>query len=98
MYEMYLWVVDPRQVAFLCSCKEKLPKETRPGRCAARKERERCPALLANPEREPNSPAAKTSPLGLKHRRAQSTGSGCGARLALRGSNGNSNCNCNRKP
>ena len=25
-----LWVVDPRQVAFLCSCKEKLPKESTP--------------------------------------------------------------------
>jgi hypothetical protein len=26
----YLWVADPRQVPFLCSCKEKEPKETRP--------------------------------------------------------------------
>ena len=26
----YLWVADPRQVSFLCSCKEKKPKESTP--------------------------------------------------------------------
>src|SRR3989344_9090552 len=26
----YLWVADPRQVPFLCSCKEKEPKESTP--------------------------------------------------------------------
>ncbi|OGI68882.1 MAG: hypothetical protein A2W18_08550 [Candidatus Muproteobacteria bacterium RBG_16_60_9] len=44
-----------------------------------------CSVLLANAEREPNSPAAKTSPLGLEHRLANSLGVGSGARLALRG-------------
>jgi len=30
MYEMYLWVADPRQVPFLCLPKEKEPKEKAP--------------------------------------------------------------------
>ncbi len=61
----------------------------------SRDSRERCPALLANPEREPNSPAAKSTPLGLEHRLANSLGVGCGARLALRGLNCNYNSNYN---
>jgi hypothetical protein len=36
-----------------------------PGRFARVKSTRGYPALLANPERETNSPAAKTSPLGL---------------------------------
>jgi hypothetical protein len=30
MMKDYLWVADPRQVPFLCSCKEKEPKESTP--------------------------------------------------------------------
>ena len=86
MYEMYLWVVDPRQVAFLCSCKEKLPKEsTPPSLRRSRIARERFPALLGQAAREPNSPAAKDSPLGLEHRLAKPRVLSCGARLALGG-------------
>jgi len=33
----------------------------------------------------------RTTPLGLEHGRAKTTGSGCGARLALRGLNSNGN-------
>ena len=29
-FKCYLWVADPRQVPFLCSCKEKEPKESTP--------------------------------------------------------------------
>jgi hypothetical protein len=29
-FKTYLWVADPRQVPFLCSCKEKEPKESTP--------------------------------------------------------------------
>jgi len=29
-FKGYLWVADPRQVPFLCSCKEKEPKESTP--------------------------------------------------------------------
>jgi hypothetical protein len=38
---VYLWVADPRQVPFLCSCKEKEPKESTP------RSRLPLPALLA---------------------------------------------------
>ena len=89
-----LWVADPRQVAFLCLAKEKLPKERRP-RSLRRPliiipspasggglGRGRCPAPLGKAAREANSPAAKDSPLGIKHRLANARVLSCGGRFA----------------
>src|SRR3990167_6147235 len=59
----YLWVADPRQVPFLCSCKEKEPKESTP------RSRRILLALLAGIGARLNSPGAKYAP------RAQTRGS-----------------------
>src|SRR3990172_6548484 len=56
VYEINLWVVDPRQVPFLCTAKEKEPKE-RPPPSRRRATSARCPALLRKIECETNSPA-----------------------------------------
>ncbi|SRR5258706_2736941 len=59
------WLTHGKVLSF-ASPKESTQRKGDPGRCAARKERERCPALLANTAREPNSPA------GEKHARSGS--------------------------
>ena len=86
---MNLWVVDPRQVAFLCSCKEKLPKESTPPSLRPHKRRRGYPALLAKPGPLANSPSERNSRFGLKQRERTTPGFCCGARLALGGSNNN---------
>src|SRR3990167_9301562 len=77
----YLWVADPRQVPFLCSCKEKEPKESTPR--SARRLR-RFPPFLAPPGarqlagRTPRASGSNTGSL-------KSSRWGCGTRRALRG-------------
>src|SRR6266481_8562976 len=106
-----LAVPEPRSAYFLLLVQEKVRKEkdtpvAAPPQlllfpspaCGGGLGGARFPALLTAPGRSPNSPAAKNTPLGLEHGRAKTTGSGCGARLALRGLNSNGNCNCNRTP
>jgi hypothetical protein len=56
----YLWVADPRQVPFLCSCKEKEPKESTP------RSRRLLLALLAKIGARLTCRAQNTR-LGLKH-------------------------------
>src|SRR3989344_6040443 len=58
--DTYLWVADPRQVTFICSRKEKSPKENAPR--SARK----LPPFLTPPGARPTRRARSTR-LGLKH-------------------------------
>jgi hypothetical protein len=99
MFNGYLWVVDPRQVTFLCLAKEKSPKEKRPRSLRPREIHARVPcAPRQRRARAELAGGVKATPLGLEHRLATTPGIGSGARLALRGLNSNSNYNSNRKP
>jgi hypothetical protein len=80
----YLWVADPRQVPFLCSCKEKEPKESTPR--SARRFTRRSGPLRSSPHRALAQLAGRTlrasgsNTVSLKNSRC-----GCGTRRALRG-------------
>ena len=75
--DSYLWVADPRQVAFLCLSKEKSPKETTP-RSARHLLRTRGAPIHGAPVRQRGSPPdfhdTSASPTGRSPtRRVQTT-------------------------
>jgi len=74
----YLWVADPRQVAFLCLPKEKRPKEKAPR--SARKPL----AFLAPPGARELAGREQRASDSISAR-LETPGGGCGTRRALRG-------------
>jgi hypothetical protein len=81
-----LWVVDPRQVTFLCLSKEKSPKEKTPPSLRRSQLRRAVPcAPRSSRARAELAGGRKARPLGLKHRLATPRSLPSGARLALGG-------------